>query len=72
MTPLAQRIGTAVHQNATKPMCLSCLALQLGVAPHDVRSGALVVMVRQGVRLARRICSRCHRPGEALVAQKSA
>lgn len=72
MTPLAQRIGRAVHRNAPNPMCLSCLARREGVAEHDVRSAALVLIVRQGLRLVQRTCSDCHHPGEALVVQQSA
>lgn len=72
MTPLAQSIGNLLHQSAPRPLCLSCLALQQGVAQHDVRSVALVLMVRQGVSLVQRTCAHCHRVGEALVAQKSA
>jgi mono/diheme cytochrome c family protein len=53
-------------------MCLSCLARREGVAEHDVRSAALVLIVRQGLRLVQRTCSDCHHPGEALVVQQSA
>ncbi len=72
MSPLAQRIAHAVYQNSPKFYCFACLAAQQEVEEHDVRAAALILIVRAGLRLVRRVCSRCQRSGEALVAQKLA
>lgn len=72
MSPLARRIADAVHRNAPSVYCFTCLAAQQGAKEHDVRAVALVLVVREGLRLARHVCSRCHRWGEALAVQKLA
>lgn len=72
MNPLAQRIADAVYQNSPHLYCFACLAAQQGVNEHDVRAVALVVILRGGLQLVRRVCSRCHRSGEALAPQKVA
>jgi hypothetical protein len=72
LSPLAQRIAHAVYESSPQLFCFPCLATQLGLKEHDVRAVALVLIVRADLRLVRRVCSRCQRPGEALVAQKFA
>jgi cytochrome c5 len=72
MTPLAQRIVGAVYQNSPHLYCFACLAAQQGAKEHDVRAVALIVIMRGGLQLVSRICSRCHRSGEALAPQKVA
>jgi cytochrome c5 len=72
MTPLAQRIATAVYENSPNLFCFACLAAQQGAKEHDVRAVALVVVMRGGLQLVRRVCSRCHRSGETLAPQKVA
>ena len=72
MSPLQERIAHAVYQNSPRLFCFTCLAAQLGVKEHDVRAVALVLIVRAGLQLVRRVCSRCHGSDEALVAQKLA
>ena len=72
MTPLAQRIVGAVHQNSPHPYCFACLAAQQGAKEHDERAVALIAITRGGLQLVRRICSRCHRSGETLAPQKVA
>ena len=70
MSPLAQRIAHAVYQNSPHFYCFTCLAAQQGVREHDVRAVALTLIVRVGLQLVRRVCSRCQRSGEALVPQR--
>jgi hypothetical protein len=72
LSPLAQRIADAVHKNQPRPFCFACLAAQEGVREHDVRAVALVLIVRAGLRLVQRVCSRCQRAGETLAARKLA
>jgi len=72
MTPLAQRIATAVHQNSPCLLCFTCLAAQQGLKEHDVRAVALVLVTRAGLRLVRRVCSSCRRTDEVLAAHKVA
>jgi hypothetical protein len=72
MSHLAQRIADAVHHNSPYLSCFACLAAQLRVKEHDVRAAALILIVRGGLRLVRRVCSRCHQSGEALAVQKLA
>jgi hypothetical protein len=62
----------AIHQNSPRVLCFACLAAQQGLKEHDVRAVALVLVVRTGLQLARRACSRCRRPSEALVARRLA
>jgi hypothetical protein len=72
MTPLAQRIVGAVYQNSPHPYCFACLASQQDVNEHDVRAVALIAIMRGGLQLVSRICSRCHRSGETLAPEKVA
>jgi hypothetical protein len=72
MTPLAQRIATAVYENSPDLYCFACLAAQQGIKEHDVRAVALIVIMRGSLQLVSRFCSRCHRWGEALAPQKVA
>lgn len=72
MSPLAQRIAHAVYENSPRLLCFPCLAAQLEVKEHDVRAVALVLIMRTGLRLVRRVCSRCQCSAEALVARKLA
>ena len=72
MNPIAQRVASAVYQSVPNSYCFTCLAAQQGLTEHDVRAVALVLIVRAGLRLVRRVCSGCHRSGEALVAEKPA
>ena len=72
MTPLAQRIATAVNENSPRVTCLTCLAAQQGVKEHDVRGVALMLIVRANLRFMRRRCSSCHRVGDVLLARNVA
>ena len=72
MTPLAQRIIGAVYQNSPHLYCFACLAAQLEVEEHDVRAVALIVIMRGGLQLVSRLCSRCHSSGDTLALQKVA
>jgi hypothetical protein len=73
VSPLAQRVADAIHRNGPGiVLCFGCLAAQQGLKEHDVRAVALVLMVRAGLRVARRRCSSCRRVDEALIAQKAA
>jgi hypothetical protein len=72
MSPLAERIAHAVSQNSPHLYCFACLAMQQGVTEHDVRAVALILIVRSGLQLARRVCARCQHSGEALVPLKVA
>ncbi len=72
MTALAQRIADAVYRNSPHLYCFACLADQQEAKEHDVRAIALVVIMRGGLQLVRRVCSRCHRSGEILAPQKAA
>jgi hypothetical protein len=72
VSPLAQRIAHAVYQNTPDLHCFACLAERQGVNEHDVRAIALILIMRGGLQLVRRVCSRCQRSGEALAPQKVA
>ena len=72
MSLIAQRIADTIHQNSPSVYCFTCLAAQQGVKEHDVRAVAVVLVVRQDLRLVRQVCSRCHGWGEAVAAQKLA
>jgi hypothetical protein len=69
MNPLAQRLAGAVARNAPRVLCFACLAAQQGVAEHEARGVALVLVVRAGLRIARRRCAACERVADALLAQ---
>ena len=72
MSPLAERIASAVYQNSPRLYCFTCLAAQLRVKEHDVRAVSVVLVVREGHRLVRRVCSGCGRLGESLVIERLA
>ena len=72
MTPLAERIATAVHENSPHSLCCACLAKRQGVGEHDVRGVALVLIVRAGLQMLRRRCSSCRQVGDVLLARKLA
>lgn len=72
MSPLAERIASAVHHNFPHPYCFACLAAQQAVKEHDVRAAALVLLVHAGLTLSRRRCFSCRRTGEVLAAKKAA
>jgi hypothetical protein len=72
MSPLAQRIANAVSQNSPNVLCFRCLAAQQGLNEHDVRAVALVLVVRAGLGLVRRVCYSCRRTDEVLASQKVA
>ena len=48
--------------------CFPCLAAEHGVPEFDVREIAQVAVLREGFRVLRRICYRCDRADEMLVA----
>jgi hypothetical protein len=72
MNPLARRVADAVHQNSPLVLCFACLAAQQGLKEHDVRAIAVVLIVRGGLGIVRRICSSCRRADEVLVSQQVA
>jgi hypothetical protein len=73
MSPAAERIASAVTRNGPgRALCFTCLAAQQGLQEHDVRALALVLMVRAGLHVARRVCSACRRAGDVLVARTAA
>ena len=72
MRPTAQRVAEAVHQNAPSAFCFTCLARQQALKEHDLRAVALVLVMRAGLRLARRPCSSCRCVGDVLLAQQAA
>jgi hypothetical protein len=72
MSPIAEKLAGAVHQNAPRVVCFACLANQQQLKEHVARAVALVVMVRTGLRLVRRRCSSCLRVDDALMAQQVA
>ena len=70
---VAQQVADAVGRNGPRVvLCFSCLATKEGLKEHDVRGVALVLMVRWGLRMARRVCYSCGRKEETLVNRKVA
>ena len=70
---LAQQVADAVGRNGPREiLCFSCLAKQEGLKEHDVRGVALVLMIRGGLCVARRVCRSCGRKDETLVIRKVA
>ena len=67
MSSVAQRVVKAVYHNGPGALCFTCLAAQLGLKEHDVRSVALVLTVRAGLRVVRRSCLACRGVAEGLV-----
>jgi hypothetical protein len=72
MSPVAQRVADAVYQNPSRVLCFACLAAREGLAEHDVRAAALVLVARAGFRLLQRVCYACRRTDEMLVSEKAA
>jgi hypothetical protein len=71
MSPTAERVANAVHQNLPHALCFNCLAAQQGLDEHDVRAAALVLVARAGLTLAQRVCHACRRTDETLVSQNA-
>jgi hypothetical protein len=64
----AERITRAVVEHRPYGYCFPCLAAAHGVPEFDVREIAQVAVLREGFRVLRRICYRCNRADEMLVA----
>ena len=70
MSPLAQLVAAAVHQNSPHVLCFTCLAAQQALNEHDIRAVALVLIARASLGLVQRVCSLCQRTDEVLVSEK--
>ena len=72
MNPVAERIADVVYQNAPCAVCFACLAEQEGLREHDVRTVALILIVRAGLHAVRQSCAVCRKVADALIAQRAA
>jgi hypothetical protein len=73
MSVVAERVAEAVRRNGPRDaLCFGCLARQQGLQEHDVRAVALVLVMRRGLDVARRVCAACRRKDEVLVARHAA
>ena len=70
---VAQQVAEAVQRNGARTvLCFECLAKQEGLTEHDVRGVALVLAMRWGLRVAKRVCHTCGRKDETLIERKVA
>lgn len=64
---LAGRLTSVVVQTHPYAVCFSCLAIAEGVPEAEVRGAAQVAVIRDGLRVVRRVCYRCARVDDVLV-----
>jgi hypothetical protein len=65
---VAERITRAVVEHHPYTLCFSCLAVDVAMSEFDTRQVAQVAVLRDGLRLLQRVCYRCNRPDDMLVA----
>ena len=65
---VAERITRAVVEHPPYALCFSCLAVEVAMSEFDTQQVAQVAVLRDGLRLLQRVCYRCNRPGDVLVA----
>jgi hypothetical protein len=65
--PLAGRLTSVVLQAHPYNVCFSCLSIAEGVPKAEVRGAAQVAVIRDGLRVVRRVCYRCGRTDDVLV-----
>jgi hypothetical protein len=69
MTPLVDRLTNAVVQSYPYALCFACLAMDELVSEPEVRDAAQVAVIRDGLRVVRRVCYRCAKVDDMLVRQ---
>jgi hypothetical protein len=65
--PLAGRLTSVVVEAHPYAVCFSCLAIAEGVPEAEVRGAAQIAVIRDGLRVVRRVCYRCARVDDVLV-----
>jgi hypothetical protein len=65
---VAERITRAVVEHHPYALCFSCLAVELAMSEFDTRHVEQVAVLRDGLRPLQRVCYRCSRPDDMLVA----
>jgi hypothetical protein len=65
---VAERITRAVVEHHPYALCFSCLAVELTMSEFDTRHVEQVAVLRDGLRPLQRVCYRCSRPDDMLVA----
>jgi hypothetical protein len=64
----AEKITRAVVEHHPYTLCFSCLAVEVAMSEFDTRQVAQVAVLRDGLRLLQRVCYRCNRTDDVLVA----
>ena len=64
----ARRITRAVLDQHPYALCFSCLATDEAISEFEVRQAAQIAVVRDGLRVMRRVCYRCNHTDDTLVA----
>jgi hypothetical protein len=69
--PLAGRLTSVVEQAHPHAVCFSCLAMAEGVPEAEIRGAAQIAVIRDGLRVIRRVCYRCARVEDVLIPKDS-
>jgi hypothetical protein len=69
--PLARRLTSVVVQARPYAVCFSCLAMVEGVPEAEIRGAGQIAVVRNGLRVVRRVCYRCAQVDDVLVPKDS-
>lgn len=70
LSPLANRVASAVRKHFPSARCFLCLSLQLRSTEKEVRDAAQVLIVRDEFKIRRLACDKCSRISDILVRAK--
>lgn len=65
--PFAARLTSVVVRSHPYALCFACLAMDQAVAETEVRGAAQIAVIRDGLRVVRRVCYRCAKVDDVLV-----
>jgi hypothetical protein len=67
VSPLTNRVASAVRGHFPSTRCFRCLSLQLGLTEKQVRDAAQVLIIRDESKIRRLACDMCSRISDTLV-----
>jgi hypothetical protein len=70
LSPLANRVASAVRGHFPSISCFRCLSVQLGFTEKEVRDAAQVLIVRDEFKIRRLGCDKSSRISDILVRAK--
>jgi hypothetical protein len=70
LSPLANRVASAVRKNFPSTRCFLCLSLRLNSTEKEMRDAAQILIVRDEFKIRRLACDMCSRVSDILVRAK--